>query len=205
MNKGRSNPVRGRRDFMVRVAALPVAMLVLPQGSTAQTAQATPGGGEQPPDEVRRRRPAARLSGRGTLRFLGLHIYDALLWVENAIDSGNYAAHPLALELRYARSLYGSLIAERSLREMERAGPIPAIQSERWLAFMREAFPDVGAGDRITGLWNPADETSEFVINGKAGKALRDRAFGERFFGIWLGNSTSEPALRQALLGRKAP
>ena len=43
------------------------------------------------------------------------------------------------------------------------------------------------------------------VINGKAGKALRDRAFGERFFGIWLGNSTSEPALRQALLGRKAP
>ena len=26
----------------------------------------------------------------------------------------------------------------------------------------------------------------------------------ERFFGIWLGSSTSEPALRQALLGRRS-
>ena len=77
----------------------------------------------------------ARRATVGTryLRFLGLHIYDALLWVENAIDSGNYAAHPLALELRYARSLYGSLIAERSLREMERAGRSrPRSRSAGW-------------------------------------------------------------------------
>ena len=204
MDKRSISPCKARRDCMAGIAALPVVIL-LPQVSNAQTATGVAGGSDQPPDEVRRRRPAARLSGRGTLRFLGLHIYDALLWAENAVDSGNYVAQPLALELRYARSLYGSLIAERSLREMERAGPIPSAQSERWLAFMRDAFPDVAAGDRITGLWNPAEETSEFVINGKQSKSLRDRAFGERFFGIWLGSSTSEPALRQALLGRKAP
>lgn len=171
----------------------------------ATAIRAAPSAGDTPPTEVLRRLPTAGLQGRGTLRFLGLHIYDALLWADPAFDGNRYAAQPLALELRYARSLYGSMIAERSLREMERAGSIPAAQSERWLAFMRQAFPDVGAGDRITGLWSPADETSEFVINGKPGKALRDRAFGERFFGIWLSSSTSEPALRQALLGRKAP
>ena len=202
MTGGQRRPIVGRRDCLAYVVAFPGAMLLLPSVLMAQPARES---SDQPPEEVRRRRPAARLSGRGSLRFLGLHIYDALLWAENAIDSANYAAHPLALELRYARSLYGSLIAERSLREMERAGPIAAAQSERWLAFMREAFPDVGAGDRITGLWNPADESSEFVINGKQGKSLRDRAFGERFFGIWLGNNTSEPALQRALLGRKTP
>jgi len=198
---GQHRLIIGRRDGLARMAALPVALLLAPLGSMAQLVQEN---SEQPPEEVRRRRPAARLSGRGTLRFLGLHVYDALLWTEGTFDGNLYAAHPLALELRYARSLYGSLIAERSLREMERAGPIVAAQAERWLAFMREAFPDVGAGDRIAGLWNPADETSEFLINGKPGKALRDRAFGERFFGIWLGSSTSEPALRQALLGRRS-
>ncbi len=202
MWKHRHTPIADRRQCLARVAALPVALWLLSPVSTAQTLQER---GDLPPDEVRRHRPTARLSGRGTLRFLGLHIYDALLWTENTFDGNAYVAYPLALELRYARSLYGSLIAERSLREMERAGTIPPAQAERWLAFMREAFPDVGAGDRITGLWTPADETSEFVVNGKQGKSLRDRAFGERFFGIWLGNGTSEPALRQALLGQKAP
>lgn len=187
-----------RRRLLLALAG----SITLPYAGAIGAAQ---GAVEVTPPEVVRRLATAALQGRGSLRFLGLHIYDALLWADASFDGSRYAAHPLALELRYARSLYGSLIAERSLREMERAGPIPATQSERWLAFMREAFPDVGAGDRITGLWNPADETSEFVINSKPGKALRDRAFGERFFGIWLSNSTSEPALRQALLGRKAP
>ncbi|MBL8310928.1 MAG: chalcone isomerase family protein [Burkholderiales bacterium] len=191
-----------RRQWLAATATVSLGAALAPRALLAQV-PADKDRPDSPPDEVRRRRPSARLAGRGTLRFLGLHIYDALLWVEQSFDGGNYAAHPIALELRYARSLYGSLIAERSLREMERAGPIPAAQSERWLAFMREAFPDVGAGDRITGLWAPADETSEFIINGKSGKALRDRAFGERFFGIWLSAATSEPALRQALLGRK--
>ena len=91
---------------------------------------------------MRRWRPAARLSGRGTLRFLAA-IYDALLWqrMPSTAATTLMRAKPLALELRYARSLYGSLIAERSLREMERAGLIPSAQSERWLAFMRDAFP----------------------------------------------------------------
>ena len=79
----------------------------------------------------------------------------------------------------HARSLYGSLIAERSLREMERAGLIPSAQSERWLAFMRDAFrmllPVIASP-----VCGTQRRTSEFVINGKQSKSLRDRAFGER-------------------------
>jgi hypothetical protein len=34
---------------------------------------------------------------------------------------------------------------------------------------------------------------------------LRDEAFGPRFFGIWLATHTSQPELREQLLGLRAP
>jgi hypothetical protein len=33
---------------------------------------------------------------------------------------------------------------------------------------------------------------------------MGDAAFGTKFFGIWLGEATSEPQLRNALLARSA-
>jgi hypothetical protein len=34
---------------------------------------------------------------------------------------------------------------------------------------------------------------------------MSDTSFGNKFFGIWLDQSTSEPRLRSALLARAAP
>ncbi len=144
---------------------------------------------------------AARLLGQGTLRFLGLAIYDARLWVgPDGLDPARWAERPLALELVYARQLVGARIAERSLQEMRRqADPAPQ-QAQAWLAAMTRLFPDVRAGDRLTGLLRPG-EGAAFFHNGVPRGELADTSFARLFFGIWLAPQTSEPALREQLLG----
>jgi Chalcone isomerase-like len=157
------------------------------------------------PDEVAQTLgAAARLQGEARLRMLGLQIYHSRLWVVPGFEAERYDAWPLALDLTYARTLKGSAIAERSLEEMRRAGPITPADGQRWLSFMTEVFPDVKAGDRLTGQWNPSRSASSFFFNGTALKTLVDVNFGARFFGIWLAEHTSQPAMRQALLGRGA-
>ena len=107
----------------------------------------------------------------------------------------------MALELEYARSLNGVKIAQRSLAEMRRQGDIAADVAERWLGAMTQMFPDVLAGDRITGFNLPGLGV-RFFVNGRLKGDLRDAEFARYFFGIWLSPKTSEPALRDALLGK---
>ena len=153
------------------------------------------------PPEVATEIPGAKLQGNGTLRFLGLRVYDARLWVGAAAPGADWGSTPLALELDYARSLDGVKIAERSLSEMRRQGDIAADGAARWLGAMKELFPDVKAGDRITGV-NVPGQGARFYVNGRLKGDLRDVEFARYFFGIWLSTKTSEPALRAALLGK---
>lgn len=151
------------------------------------------------PVEVAATLAPARLQGSGRLTFFGLHVYDARLWVKESFRTEDFVKQPLAIELEYARTLYGKLIAERSIAEMKKVGEVTAEQSERWLADMTRLFPDVVKGDRITGVQVPG-EAARFFLNGKARGEVRDAGFTALFFGIWLSPRSSEPKLRQALV-----
>ncbi|MBL8327839.1 MAG: chalcone isomerase family protein [Rubrivivax sp.] len=144
---------------------------------------------------------AARLRGAARLRMWGLSIYEARLWVPEGFEPQRFDARPMALELIYARSLKGPLIAERSIEEMRRGEAFGEAEARRWLSFMNEVFPNVAEGDRLTGTWDPASSTTGFHFNGGDARTLRDPAFGPRFFGIWLASHSSQPAMRQKLLG----
>jgi hypothetical protein len=157
-----------------------------------------------PPPEVAQALPQARLQGSGRLRFLGLRVYDARLWVAGqpvADTPDGWHDVPLALELQYLRRLVGRQIAERSLEEMRRQAEIAPADAERWLAAMMRMFPDVADGDRLTGLHLPG-QGLRFFLNGQPRGEVMEPAFARLFLGIWLSPRTSEPALRAALLGR---
>lgn len=159
-------------------------------------AQASP----TPPVEVQAELPGARLQGQGRLRFFGLHVYDIRLWTAAPMRADDALRAVAALEIEYARHLKGPSIAERSLAEMQRVGEVSAGDAERWLAAMKQLFPDVQAGDRITGVHRPGDG-ARFHVNGRMAGEVRDAAFARLFFAIWLSPRTSEPQLRAALLG----
>ena len=158
----------------------------------------------EPPAEVRSALNGALLTGQGRLRYFGFSVYDASLWTAPAFRASRYAHHGLILELAYLRELKGRAIAERSLEEIRRAGPLTPTQAQDWLSAMLTAFPDVSAGDRITGLHTPGVGV-RFWFNGQPRADIRDPEFSRLFFGIWLAESTSEPQLRGALLARAAP
>ncbi|MDE2417100.1 MAG: chalcone isomerase family protein [Burkholderiales bacterium] len=155
------------------------------------------------PQEIGDALPGAQFAGSSRFRYFGLSVYDARLWVSPGFQVATYAQHGLALELTYLRSLSGKAIAERSLKEMRRAEALAADTEKNWLTAMQDAFPDVGEGDRITGLHTPASG-AKFWFNGQARATIRDTDFSRLFFGIWLSETTSEPRLRSELLGRVA-
>ena len=159
-------------------------------------------GGQAPP-EVAAELPGVRLQGSGHLKFMMMSVYSARLWARTGFDAAQFERAPLALELIYARKLYGKLIAERSLEEMKRAGGVGGLteaQAARWLAALTALIPDVKEGDRLTGVQRPG-QSAAFFVNGRAAGELQDADFTRRFFGIWLAPTTSEPRLRQQLIG----
>lgn len=134
--------------------------------------------------------------GSGTMRYFGLRIYDATLWS----PGGNWGAgQPYALELRYARSFDGEAIARRSAEEIARLRPYPAATLARWEQQMRALFPDVKAGDRLTGVRLPGVGAAFYRGEQKLGQ-IDDEAFADAFFGIWLSPETPAPNLRAQLL-----
>lgn len=148
--------------------------------------------------------PALQPAGSGRLTWLGFSAYDARLWVEPGFRQARFAQHVLALELTYARPFSARQIAERSIEEMRRAGPLAPGDAARWQDALRRLLPDVQAGDRILGLHRPG-RGALFLVNGRPAGEIAEPGFSARFFGIWLDPATSAPALREALLADTPP
>jgi Chalcone isomerase-like len=183
-----------RRWLLAALAGAALAPLA-PLAPLAAAQAATP----PLPPELAAELPAARWRGTGGLRFLGMHIYDAQLWSPDTVN-GDGASQPLALALVYARKLVGEQIASRSIKEMQRIGSFTDAQGARWQAALSQLFPDVAAGDRLTGVQRPG-QSARFFLNGQYRGEVADPEFARLFFGIWLSPRTSEPRLREQLLG----
>ena len=147
--------------------------------------------------------PGVLSAGQGSLRFWGVDIYRARLWVSPGFAATDYVALPLALELTYARAFSAEATAKRSIAEMRRIGPFSAAQATRWQQALQAALPDVQPGDRLVGLYQPGSGAT-FTLRGRTVGAVDDPAFARLFFGIWLSPQTSEPQLRTELRGTTA-
>ena len=129
----------------------------------------------------------------------GFDIYDARLWVRPGFSMASYSAHAFVLELSYLRSLEGTAISKRSIDEMRKVGAFSRDQENMWLKAMLGIFPNVQKADRLQAVYAPNAGT-EFFLNDKVIGRIQDPLFAQLFFGIWLHESTTAPALRQAWL-----
>ena len=138
--------------------------------------------------------------GSGEMRWFGLALYDATLYVAGA----EVERAPLALHLRYRRDIPRGRLVQASIDEMRRLGAEPA-QLTRWEADLNRVFPDVASGDSITGVRLPGQGV-RFFHQDRASGEIADPEFGRWFFAIWLDARSHSPALRKQLLqGPKAP
>ena len=140
--------------------------------------------------------PALRPLGEGRLRWFGLHVYDSSLWVPGEAWSFE---RPFALDIRYAMSIKGRDLTERSLVEMKRLGYTDAQKLGRWESEMDRVFPDIKPGDRLVGVSVPGRE-ARFYSQDRFLGTVADPEFARAFFSIWLDPATSEPKLRAQML-----
>ncbi|MFZ4757705.1 MAG: chalcone isomerase family protein [Burkholderiaceae bacterium] len=185
-----------RRGFVHRSAAMLAAGATFGSGLVPGTARANTG----TPASIASQLPDARLAGEGDLRWFGLKVYTAQLWIgKPGLRLDRLAGVPFALDLRYATSLKGVLIADRSVQEMERMGFGDPQRRGRWHDAMKRLFPDVAKGDRLTGVNEPG-RGARFFHNDRPLGGVDDPDFSAAFFAIWLDERTVAPSLREALV-----
>lgn len=172
-----------------------LALAVAPAASLLHLPQAM----AQPMQALRQTTGPLLLAGQGQMRFLGLRIYDARLWVGSEFEVQRFEAHPLALELTYHRAFSAQAIAERSVQEMAHQRALTPEQIARWTAQLAQWLPDVQAGDQLTGVHLPG-QGMQLWQGGQPLQTLADAELARYFFGIWLSPQTSQPQLRSALL-----
>jgi hypothetical protein len=140
-----------------------------------------------------------RALGQGRMRWFGLHLYDAALWVAGREWQWD---RPFALDITYARDFAGYKLAEASASEMQRLGFSDVRKLERWREQLVAVLPDVRKGERITGVFRPGVGV-EFYHQGRSRGLVRDVEFARAFFSIWLDPRTRDPRLRASLLGQQ--
>lgn len=150
-----------------------------------------------PPAVIARAGELQRL-GQGTMRWFGLHVYDAALWVRGSTWQPDDL---FALDVVYGRSLTGKAVAESSISEMRRVGFTDEAQHARWLAEMIRVFPDIVRGDRLVGV-SLKGAGVVFYNQHRLLGTIDDPVFARAFFAIWLDPKTREPQLRARLLGQ---
>lgn len=143
--------------------------------------------------------PNAEVVGKDMFTYYLFDVYEATLFA----PKGEYEkGKPIALTLKYQRSLDGKKIAERSIDEMKKQAKLDSEKAKRWLQDMVDIFPDVKEGDVLTGVATE-EGNALFYFNGENAGEVKDPEFTQKFFDIWLGENTSEPKFRRALLGIK--
>lgn len=145
-----------------------------------------------------------RLQGEGEMRWFGLSLYQARLWVPPRerfpLEGTPEPGLSFALELRYARDFDGDRLAGASIDELRRLGWADKSQLERWGVELAKVFPNVKQGEVIVGR-HLAGGAAEFFHQGQRTGRIDDPQLATAFFAIWLDPRTREPQLRARLLG----
>lgn len=147
--------------------------------------------------------PGAQIIGTGEFSVFGFDVYNARLWsAARPLADGQ----PFALELIYQRKISRDDLVQASVDEIKRLGgsAVSPAQLAGWQAQMRQAFVDVQAGTRITGVYLPG-QGARFFVGQRLQHAIDDPQFARAFFDIWLDPRTRSPELRRQLLGEAKP
>ena len=142
--------------------------------------------------------PNAQKVGSGHLSVMFIPVFDATLYA----PQGHFnATAPYALRLDYLHSFKGSEIARNGVDEMRKQG-VSAANLKTWGDRMAAIFPNVGPGSALIGVRDASGHALFFNKSGQQIGTVQDPAFTQHFFDIWLGAKSSQPKLRNQLLGK---
>ena len=139
------------------------------------------------------------LRGKFQYTWFFMDIYQAKLWAPNDIEVFSV---PFTLELIYSRDFDGEDIVNQSIKELTGQG-LSREYLEKKKEVLLEIFPNIKEGDSIMAQYTPEKGTVFYLNQKKKLGSIVDKTFSVEFLNIWLGEKTSSPELRAALLGSK--
>lgn len=143
--------------------------------------------------------PSPELVGKGRMSFYVWDVYDAELFAPRGDWNED---KPFALSLSYLRHIEGRKIADRSVQEIRKLGYSNEVKLATWHSQMREIFPNVEKGTKLTGIKTGKEHTLFYHNHEFVGK-IDDEEFSRYFFRIWLSTKTGASELRKQLLGKQ--
>jgi hypothetical protein len=145
--------------------------------------------------------PVLQTVGQGQFSYLFWDLYQARL----ATGDGQFRSYqqnkPVLLELIYQRDISKADFVEATLDQWRAQQGSLQQRHQDWARQLALLWRDVKKGDQLACLLR-ADGLVEFSYNGKSLGVVEDPAFGAEFLDIWLGEKTTAPKLRLALLGQ---
>ena len=137
------------------------------------------------------------LIGEGTLKFFVWEIYDVRLFAASKPFS---RANDLVLEFDYKRELSKDEVIKASIKEMKRQNGVNQNELDGWQGFLEQGMQSVQDETKAAVYWSPEGRIT-FYYEGSEPVTINNAEFANAFVDIWLGEQTSQPELRNSLLG----
>ena len=141
-----------------------------------------------------------RQLGSAKFSVLFWDIYQStLLTTDGQPPFSNRCQHAL-FEIQYLRDISKQELLENTISQWRHL----ALNESDYIEFvplLDGIWPDIKAGDQLSMLSQAG--TTVFYLNRQSIGAIDSAGFAKLFLSIWLDENTSEPKLRQQLLGEK--
>lgn len=139
--------------------------------------------------------------GQAEFSVLFWDIYQSELFTPSGIYQPITNDDPLLFQINYLRDITQKDLIEKTVEQWQHIG-IEKVVYQNYVEQLQLLWPDITAGDQLALLVEPTQ--SHFYFNSQYLGTIDDSQFGQIFLDIWLSEKTSQPDLRQSLIGAQS-
>ena len=135
--------------------------------------------------------------GDGIMSWMFIDIY----YAKFATKSGDYKpeVYPQSLTITYLKNITKKRLI-KATKEQWRLQGFDNNKIKRWLQAIEKIWPDIKSGESLT-FYVDENKKGTFYHNQTLLGEINSNSFSPAFLAIWLSDKTSQPKLRQQLLG----
>jgi len=139
-----------------------------------------------------------QLLGKAKFSVLFWDVYESQLLTSDGRKPFSHLCQHSLFEIHYLRDISQKELIDNTVSQWRHLA-LSENEYSVFLPSLENIWPNIKAGDQLAML-NQAS-TTVFYLNGQKIGVIENLAFAEAFLRIWLDENTSEPELRQQLLG----
>ncbi|TYK66213.1 chalcone isomerase family protein [Colwellia echini] len=138
--------------------------------------------------------------GRAQFTVLFWDIYNSTLYTELGRYNHNDRPESMLFKIEYLKDISTDDLIERTVQQWQHLD-IAKEQYHHFIPMLQDIWPEISAGDSLAMLVN--GDQSIFYFNNVQAGIIDDHRFSRIFLDIWLSPNTSQPKLREQLLGEE--